>query len=72
MKLIVLLSDPPDGTERAYNGLRLAGSPASREGVEVKVFLFGGAVGCAIANQKVPDGYYHARRGRRAPTALGW
>ncbi|HUZ22113.1 MAG TPA: DsrE family protein [Acidimicrobiales bacterium] len=62
MKVLVLLNDPPYGTERSYNGFRLAGSLAKREGVEVRVFLFGDAVGCALANQKVPDGYYHLDR----------
>jgi len=62
LKVLVLLNDPPYGTERSYNGLRLAGSLAKREGVEVKVFLFGDAVGCALANQKLPDGYYHLDR----------
>jgi uncharacterized protein involved in oxidation of intracellular sulfur len=26
------------------------------------VFLIGDAVGCAVAGQKVPDGYYHLDR----------
>jgi uncharacterized protein involved in oxidation of intracellular sulfur len=62
MKVLVLLNDPPYGTERSYNGLRLAGALAKREGVELKVFLFGDAVGCAMGNQKLPDGYYHLDR----------
>ena len=62
MKILVILNDPPYGTERAYNGLRLAGSLSRRDGVEVRVFLFSDAVGCAIRNQKVPDGYYHLDR----------
>ncbi|MHB8318344.1 MAG: DsrE/DsrF/TusD sulfur relay family protein [Acidimicrobiales bacterium] len=62
MKILILLNDPAYGTERSYNGLRLAGSLSRRDGVEVKVFLFGDAVGCAIGNQKVPDGYYHLDR----------
>ena len=62
MKILVILNDPPYGTERSWNALRLAGSLARREGVEVRVFLFGDAVGCALANQKVPDGYYHLDR----------
>jgi uncharacterized protein involved in oxidation of intracellular sulfur len=28
----------------------------------VRVFLFGDAVGCGLAHQKVPDGYYHLDR----------
>ncbi|MGD0321209.1 MAG: DsrE family protein [Acidimicrobiales bacterium] len=62
MKVLVVLNDPPYGTERSWNGLRLAGALSRREGVEVRVFLFGDSVGCALANQKVPDGYYHLDR----------
>lgn len=62
MKALVVLNDPPYGSERSWNGLRLAGSLARRGGVEVRVFLFGDAVGCAVANQKVPEGYYHLDR----------
>jgi uncharacterized protein involved in oxidation of intracellular sulfur len=62
VKILVVLHDPPYGTERSYNGLRLAGSLAKRDGVELKVFLFGDAVGCATAGQKLPDGYYHLDR----------
>ncbi|MCL4422460.1 MAG: DsrE family protein [Actinobacteria bacterium] len=62
MKILVILNDPPYGTERSWNGLRLAGSLSQRRDLEVRVFLFGDAVGCAVANQKVPDGYYHLDR----------
>ncbi|MBI2891486.1 MAG: DsrE family protein [Nitrospirae bacterium] len=59
MKVLMTLNDAPYGTERSYNGLRLAGSLAKREGVEVKVFLVGDAAACAKAGQKVPQGYYN-------------
>lgn len=62
MKILILLNDPPYGTERSWNGLRLAGSLARRDEVDLKVFLFGDAVGCAMAGQKLPDGYYHLDR----------
>ena len=62
MKVLVILQGPAYGDERAYNGLRLAGNLAKREGVEVKVFCFGDAVGCAVAGQHVPNGYYHLDR----------
>ncbi|MHB8451159.1 MAG: hypothetical protein ACYDAQ_12020 [Mycobacteriales bacterium] len=52
---------PLYGTER-YNGLRLAGAFAKRDDTQVRVFPFGDAVGCALANQKLPDGYYHLDR----------
>ena len=62
MKTLVICNDPPYGTERSWNGLRLAGALARRDGVEVRVFLLGDAVGCAVSGQKVPDGYYHLDR----------
>lgn len=62
MKVLLVLQGPAYGDERSYNGLRLAGSLAKRDGVEVKVFLIGDAVGCAIAGQQVPNGYYHLDR----------
>jgi len=62
MKILIICNDPPYGTERTYNGFRLAGSLAKRDGPEVKVFLMGDAVGAAVANQKLPDGYYHLDR----------
>lgn len=61
MKLLLVLNDPPYGSERAYNGLRLAGSLARQEGHEVKVFLMGDAASCAKAGQKVPSGYYNVQ-----------
>ncbi len=62
MNVLLIVNDPPYGTERAYNALRLAGSLARREETAVKVFLIGDAVGCAVAGQRVPDGYYHLDR----------
>ena len=57
-KTLFILNDPPYGTERNYNGLRLARSLSTREGEEVKVFLIGDAASCAKSGQKVPQGYY--------------
>lgn len=61
-KVLFILNDPPYGTERSYNGLRLAGSTAKRESTEVRVFLMGGAATCAKRGQKTPDGYYNLER----------
>lgn len=41
MKTLVIVNDPPYGTERAYNALRLASSLLKREGEEAKIFLIG-------------------------------
>ncbi|MEW6167320.1 MAG: DsrE family protein [Pseudomonadota bacterium] len=57
-RTLIILNDAPYGTERSYNGLRLAGSLSSRAGEEVKVFLIGDAAACAKGGQKVPSGYY--------------
>ena len=58
MKLLLILNDPPYGTERSYNALRLARSLAGKDGTELRLFLMGDAVGCAVSGQKTPDGYY--------------
>ena len=59
MSFLIILNDPPYGTERSYNALRLARSFALKEGTELRVFMMGDAVGCALAGQKTPDGYYN-------------
>jgi len=58
-KTLFILNDPPYGTERSYNALRLAGALSKRQGQEVKVFLIGDGASCAKANQRVPQGYYN-------------
>ena len=58
MKILLILNDPPYGTERSYNGLRLAKAVARKEAA-VTVFLMADAVGCAWRGQKVPQGYYN-------------
>lgn len=68
---LFIVNDPPYGTERAFNALRLAGSIAKREGASVRVFLLGDAVGCAMAGQKLPDGYYKLDRMLAAITRRG-
>lgn len=59
MKTLFILNDPAYGTERSYNGLRLAFALSKREGESVQVFLIGDGVGCAKQGQKTPNGYYN-------------
>jgi len=59
MKTLFILNEAPYGSERSYNGLRLAGSLSKAEGEEVKMFLIGDAAACAKAGQKVPEGFYN-------------
>jgi uncharacterized protein involved in oxidation of intracellular sulfur len=58
-RYLIVLNDPPYGTERSYNGLRLARSLLNAGEAEVKVFLMGDAASCAKGGQKVPAGYYN-------------
>lgn len=58
-KLLFIVNDAPYGNERAYNALRLAGALATRENVQIRLFLMADAVGCAKDQQKVPEGYYN-------------
>ncbi len=59
MKTLFIFNDGPYGSERTYNGLRIAGNLSKKEGVEVKIFLLGDASSCSKGNQKVPQGYYN-------------
>ena len=59
MKALFILNDAPYGSERSYNGVRLAGSLARIQGEEVRVFLMGDAASCGKGGQKVPDGFYN-------------
>jgi uncharacterized protein involved in oxidation of intracellular sulfur len=68
VKTLVILNDPPYGSERSYNGLRLAGALAKRGGEEVRVFLMGDAAACGKAGQTVPQGYYNLERMLRVVT----
>jgi uncharacterized protein involved in oxidation of intracellular sulfur len=61
MKCLIVFNDPPYGSERTYNGLRLAGSLARQPGVELRLFLLGDSVGAAHTGQKVPSGYYNVQ-----------
>ncbi len=58
MATLFILNDPPYGTERSFNGLRLAKALVGK-GAQVTVFLMADAVACAKSGQKVPQGYYN-------------
>jgi uncharacterized protein involved in oxidation of intracellular sulfur len=62
-KILILINDAPYGTEKAYNGLRLANQlNKAHEDVEVRIFLMADAAGCAVAGQNTPNGYYNIER----------
>jgi uncharacterized protein involved in oxidation of intracellular sulfur len=58
INILIILNDPPYGTERSYNGLRTAKALTSA-GTKVTVFLMADAVVCAKRGQKVPQGFYN-------------
>lgn len=63
MTYLVILNDPPYGTERTYNGLRLALNLLSKvEGTRLTVFLMGDAAATGKAGQQTPTGYYNLER----------
>ena len=70
MKTLLILNDPPYGTERSFNGLRLAKALAGK-GAQVTVFLMADAVACAKAGQKVPQGYYNLELMTKSITRSG-
>lgn len=63
MKHLFILNDPPYGTERSFNALRIAHALAKHdpEG-DITVFLMADAVLCAKAGQKTPEGYYNLEK----------
>lgn len=73
MKILIILNDPPYGTERSYNALRLALALLKGEHADnITLFLLGDAVLCAKTGQTTPDGYYNLERMvRRVLSAKG-
>ncbi len=63
MKALFILNDPPYGTERVYNALRLAQALLkNKPQTEVTIFLMADSVVGAKGGQKTPDGYYNIER----------
>jgi uncharacterized protein involved in oxidation of intracellular sulfur len=61
--ILILINDAPYGTEKAYNGMRLAMQlQKEHPQTEVRIFLMADAVSCAIPNQNTPQGYYNIER----------
>jgi uncharacterized protein involved in oxidation of intracellular sulfur len=63
MKSLFIVHDPPYGTERVYNALRLAQALVKREpATQTTIFLMADAVLAAKSLQKTPEGYYNVER----------
>ncbi len=72
MKMLLILNDPPYGSERSYNALRLASSVAKADpSAELVVFLMADAASAAKSGQQPPNGYYNLERMLKGLTVKG-
>jgi uncharacterized protein involved in oxidation of intracellular sulfur len=71
MPVLLILNDGPYGTERSYNGFRLALALAETPDTTVRVFLMADAIACAKVGQTTPDGFYNIGRMLRGLTRRG-
>ena len=71
MNVLIILNDSPYGTERSYNGLRIALALAKTDGTDVRVFLMADAVACAKLGQTTPEGFYNIGRMLKGLTSRG-
>ena len=63
MKILIVINDPPYGSERVYNALRLAHALVKKDpATQITVFLLADAVLAGKAQQKTPEGYYNVER----------
>lgn len=63
MKALFIINDPPYGTERVYNALRLSHALLKEDAeTTIKVFLMADSVAAAKAGQKTPEGFYNVER----------
>jgi uncharacterized protein involved in oxidation of intracellular sulfur len=63
MKTLFVINEPPYGSERVYNALRLAHALLKKDpATQITIFLMADAVLAAKAQQKTPDGYYNVER----------
>lgn len=63
MKHLIVINEQPYGSEKPYNGLRLAMQiQKDFPGEAVRVFLMADAASCAKAGQITPNGYYNIER----------
>ena len=63
MKILLVINDPPYGSERVFNALRLAHALVKKDpAAQVTVFLIADAVLAGKAQQKTPEGYYNVER----------
>ena len=69
MKYLFIFNDSPYGTQRVYNGLRLASSLS--RGAEICVFLLGDGVICGLAGFAPVSADYNPQEMLRAISGTG-
>lgn len=57
-QITIVINDAPYGTEKVWNGLRLASALLARK-AQVNIFLLGDSVGTGKRGQETPKGYYN-------------
>lgn len=63
MKALFIINDPPYGTERVYNALRLSHALLKKDAqTTIRIFLMADSVAAAKAGQKTPEGFYNVER----------
>lgn len=60
--ITIILTEAPYGSERTYNGLRIALNLVKQENIQVNLFLLADATFCGLVEQTTPDGYYNIGR----------
>ena len=63
MQVLIIVHDPPYGSERPYQALRLADALLKvEEDLDLTVYLTGDGVLCAKRGQETPKGYYNVEQ----------
>ena len=63
MDILIIIQDAPYGTERAYQGLRMADALLKMEDdLDLTVYLTGDGVLCGKKGQLTPNGFYNIER----------
>jgi uncharacterized protein involved in oxidation of intracellular sulfur len=72
MNVLFIFNDPPYGSERVYNGLRLAQSLRHKDPqVDLTIFLMADSTVAARAGQKTPEGFYNIEKMLKRVVAAG-
>jgi uncharacterized protein involved in oxidation of intracellular sulfur len=61
-EILFVINEGPYGSERPYNALRHAMELCKDPVVNVRLFLVGDAVQCAVAGQETHEGFYNVER----------